>query len=302
MHQKPGGNGNGQRYAAGNNDMKEICGESTMGVAFLGPEAGYTHQAALDAFGRRPSFHSANTVEEVFELVNKGTCDYGVVPVENAFEGSIGSTLDSLRKYDLKICGERLLRIRHHLLIKDDGMESIKHLCAHPMAAAQCRAWITNHLTGITLVDADGSSTAARMAVENPEAAALGSRLTADTYGLKVVETGIEDQPTNVTRFITIGRTDMPPTGEDKTSLLFSVRHQPGALFEVLRYLARKKINMTRIESRPIRSRSWEYLFFVDLEGHEQDRDIQWALKKMEEICETFKRLGSYPVAKSPWP
>jgi len=271
-------------------------------VAFLGPDTGYTHQAARDVFGHSTSFHAAVDVEDVFKRVDEGTCRYGVVPIENAFEGSIGTTLDLLRKYDLKICGESLLRIRHDLLVKDDGMEDIKYLYAHPMAAAQCRAWITNHLPGITLIDAECSSTAARMAVENPEAAALGSRLTADTYGLKMAEDGIEDQPTNVTRFITIGRTDNLPTEKDKTSILFSVGHQPGALFEVLKYLAKKKINMTRIESRPIRSRSWEYLFFVDLDGHEQNRDVQWALNKMEETCETFKRLGSYPVASSPWP
>jgi len=222
--------------------------------------------------------------------------------IENAFEGSVDGTLDYFCNYELKICSEILVRIRHHLMSKAECTENIKILYSHPMAAAQCRAWIKNHLPKASLREVESTSLAARMAADEPEAAALGSNLSASTYGLKILEEDIEDHPDNVTRFVAIGKTDAQPTGRDKTSILFSVKHSPGTLYKVLENLARKKINMCRIESRPIRVRSWEYLFFVDIEGHSRDRDVLTAMKKMEECCVFFRQLGSYPAARSPWP
>jgi chorismate mutase / prephenate dehydratase len=276
--------------------------QETLKVAFLGPEANFTHQAALSLFGHSATFEPAGSVEEIFDMVDKGICRHGVLAIENAFEGSVDGTLDYFCNYELKICSEILVRIRHHLMSNVECIENIKILYSHPMAAAQCRAWITNHLPKATLREVESTSLAARMAADEPEAAALGSNLSASTYGLKILAEDIEDHPDNVTRFVAIGKTDAQPTGRDKTSLLFSVKHSPGTLYKVLENLARKKINMCRIESRPIRVRSWEYLFFVDIEGHSRDRDVRTAMKKMEECCVFFRQLGSYPVAKNPWP
>ncbi len=276
--------------------------QGPLNVAFLGAETSFTHQAALSLFGASAGYQSAETTEDVFDMVDKDLCNRGVVPIENAFEGSLGNVLDLFSRYELRICGENLQRIRYHLLTRAERIEDIKCLYSHPLAVAQCRAWIKNHLPGVPLKKSESSSLAAKRAAENEGAAALGSHLSARTYGLNMVEQDIGDRPDNVTRFVAIGKTDSQPTGQDKTSLLFSVNHRPGALFEALRSLARKKINMTKIESRPIRVRSWEYLFFVDLEGHAQDRKLGEALKNMEACCEEFKNLGSYPVAASPWP
>jgi len=271
-------------------------------VAFLGPETTFTHQAAISIFGEAAKFQSAGTVEEIFRLVDRDSCHYGVVAIENAFEGSLNNTLDLFRESELKICAENLQRIRLHLLTQSDQMEKIKCLYSHPMAVAQCRAWIANHMPKIPLREVESTALAGEIAAGDPEAAAIGSQLTALTYGLKMLEQDIEDHPHNVTRFVAIGKTRVRPTGKDKTSLIFSVRHRPGALHDALKSLAQKRINMTRIESRPMRVRSWEYLFFADLEGHREDVDVDKAIKKMKECCEFFKWLGSYPVASSPWP
>ncbi len=276
--------------------------EGPLKVAFLGPETTFTHQAALSLFGRSATLEPSESVEEIFDMVDKGLCQNGVLPIENAFEGSVDGTLDYFCNHELKICAESLIRIRHHLMSKAEDIEKIKTLYSHPMAAAQCRAWIKNHLPYATLTEVESTSLAARMAAGEPESAALGSNLSASTYGLKIMAEDIEDHPDNVTRFVAIGKTDAQPTGRDKTSVLFSVNHRPGTLYKVLKNLAQKKINMCRIESRPIRVRSWEYLFFVDIEGHSRERAIGTAMKKMEECCVFFRSLGSYPVARSPWP
>ena len=292
-------------------ELKQIFGEiisvgrsvqEALEVGFFGSETNDTHQAALDLFGSSATFHPTPSIEEVFSLVDRHVYQQGVVPIENAFEGSIGNVLDLFWKYDLKICAETLLRIRHHLLTGSDSLEGIRSLYAPPTAAAHCKAWIQNHLRDIPLEEVENASIAARRAVEDHGAAAIGSSLAAATYGLKVLEKGIEDHPDNVMRFVSIGHMDTTPTGRDKTSILFSVQHRPGALFEVLKNLARRKINMSRIESRPIRVRGWEYLFFVDLEGHAETREVHAALEKMKQACMSFRHLGSYAMADSPWP
>ena len=276
--------------------------QAPLTVAYLGPEASFSHQSALSIFGQSAEYRPAESIEEVFDLVEKDRCLQGVVPIENAFEGSLTNTLDLLRDYGLRITAENLLRVRYHLLASGRDVERFKVLYAHPMAAAQCRAWIRNRMPGVSIEESTSSSMAARQAAEDPEAAALGNQLAAKTYNLTVLEEGIEDHPDNVTRYVSIGRTEGRRTGKDKTSIMFSANHRPGALFEILKTLAKRDVNMTRIESRPMKTRSWEYLFFVDLQGHEEDKNIRSALKKLEAHCESFKRLGSYPVGKSPWP
>ena len=270
-------------------------------IAFLGPEATFTHQAAISLFGRSASFLSAETIEKVFELVEKGTCQQGVVPVENSYEGSVGSTMDLLYQYELKISAELFLRIRHHLLSREDNISKIKHLYSHPMAIAQCHSWIKGNLPKVIVKETKSTSLATKMAADEPHAAAVGSQLSAHHYGLKILKEDIEDNPQNVTRFLAIGKSAADPTGRDKTAMLFSLRHEPGALHKVLEPLAQRNINMTRIESRPMKTRNWEYLFFVDLEGHEEDNNIREAVREMQGHCAFIKRLGSFPAGGEPW-
>jgi chorismate mutase/prephenate dehydratase len=275
--------------------------QAPISVAFLGPEGSFSHQAALSLFGHCSLFRASEDMEDVFRRVENGVCQRGLVPVENSYEGAVNNTMDLLYHYDLKIVAETFLRIRHHLLTRAEGPEAIKNLYSHPMALAQCRFWIKTNLTGVTVKEVDSTSTAARIASEQPASAAVGSRLAAETYGLQMLCRDIEDFPQNVTRFVALGKRTPALTGKDKTSLLFSLSHKPGALFRILAPLAKKEINLTRIESRPTRIRSWEYLFFVDIEGHEQDQKVGRAVKEMEEHCAFMKRLGSYPAGGDPW-
>ena len=270
-------------------------------IAFLGPEATFSHQAAISLFGRSASFLSAETIEKVFELVEKGTCQQGVVPVENSYEGSVGSTMDLLYQYELKISAELFLRIRHHLLSREDNISKIKHLYSHPMAIAQCHSWIKVNLPKVIVKETKSTSLATKLAADEPHAAAVGSQLSAHHYGLKILKEDIEDNPQNVTRFLSIGKSAADPTGKDKTAMLFSLRHEPGALHKVLEPLAQRNINMTRIESRPMKTRNWEYLFFVDLEGHEEDSNMREAVREMQGHCAFIKRLGSFPAGGEPW-
>lgn len=270
-------------------------------VAFLGPEATFSHQAAISVFGRSASFLPAETIEKVFDLVEKGICQRGVVPIENSYEGSIGSTMDLLYQYELKISAELFLRIRHHLLSREDSVDKIKRLYSHPMAIAQCHSWIKGHLPKVTVKETDSTSLASKLAADEPHAAAVGSQLSALHYGLKVLKEDIEDNPQNITRFLAIGKSSAGPTGRDKTSILLSLRHEPGALYKVLEPFARKNINMTRIESRPMKTRNWEYLFFVDIDGHEEDSNVREAVKEMEGRCAFVKRLGSFPAGGELW-
>jgi chorismate mutase/prephenate dehydratase len=270
-------------------------------VCYLGPESSNSNQAALTHFGQCASYRPAGSIEEVFQLVENDECRQGVVPIENAFEGSVNNTLDLLAGHTVKMTAEILLRVRYNLLSNAPDPTGIERLYCHPIAAAQCMAWIKNRLPDVPVEKVASSAKAAEEAAQDPKGAALGSRLAAKRYGLQIMEANIEDHPDNVTRFISIGKHIPRPTGEDKTSILFSTSHKPGALFDVLKILAKKNINMTRIESRPMKTRSWQYLFFVDIAGHAEEREIASALKKLEASCEFFKLLGSYPEGASPW-
>ncbi len=272
-------------------------------VGFLGPEGTFSHQAAIALFGNSSVFVPLESIEEVFSEVEKGSCHQGVVPIENSYEGSVKTTLDMLYKYDLRINGEVLIRIRHSLLSKEEDIRKIRKIYSHPMAISQCKLWIKTNLGNVSIYETQSTAEAAKIVLNEPESAAIGNRLLAEIYGLRILKHGIEDSPDNITRFLAIGKPgrQIEPTGKDKTSILFFLKDRPGALFRALEALAKKKINMTRIESRPMKTRKWEYLFYVDLEGHEKDPVVNSALKEMEESCVMLKRLGSYPSADRPW-
>ncbi len=271
-------------------------------VGFLGPEGTFSHQAALYMFGRSALFYPLDTIEEVFLSVEKGTCQQGIVPIENSYEGSVNTTLDMLYKYDLKINGEFLLRIRHSLMSKEKDIKKIKKIYSHPMAIAQCKAWIKANMGNVEIYETQSTAAGARIAAEEDGVAVIGNKLLSEIYGLNILMEGIEDTPNNITRFLLIGKNPVQePTKRDKTSILFFLRDKPGALFRALEALAKKRINMTRIESRPMKTRKWEYLFYVDMEGHERDPKVNEALLEMEESCVLLKRLGSYPAADKPW-
>jgi chorismate mutase/prephenate dehydratase len=264
-------------------------------VAYLGPEATFSHQAAVRYYGESASFRSADSIEDVFSLVEKDTCSWGVVPIENSYEGSVNITFDLFYKYELNICAEVFVRIRHHLLSRVEKIEDIKRVYSHSQALAQCRSWIKTNLPGIQSSEVASTSFAAKIAADDPESAALGRKTAAMIHGLNILAEGIEDHPDNVTRFFVIGKSRAEPTGKDKTSLLFLLNHQAGALYASLGHLADRGVNMTRIESRPMKGRNWEYMFFLDIEGHQKDGNIAEALVEMEKRCVFLKILGSYP-------
>jgi chorismate mutase/prephenate dehydratase len=275
--------------------------QQPLSVAFLGPEATFSHQAAISLFGHSAAFLSAETIERVFDLVEKRICERGVVPIENSYEGSIGASMDLLYRYELKISAELFLRIRHHLLSKEDDINAIRCLYSHPMATAQCHSWIKANLPNVVVKETESTSLATKQAADEKHAAAVGSQLSALHHGLKILKEDIEDNPQNITRFLAIGKSPARPTGRDRTSILLTLRDEPGALYGVLEPFARRNINMTRIESRPMKTRNWEYLFFVDFEGHEEDSNVREAIKEMAGRCAFLKRLGSFPAGGDPW-
>ena len=265
-------------------------------VAYLGPEGTFSHMAAISLYGNSAYLAPVDTIEDVFDMVEKDTCDHGVVPVENSYEGSVNTTLDLFYRYDLKICAETYVRIRHQLLSLEGGIKGIKKIYSHPMAIAQCRSWLKANMRGVAVEEVSSTSLAAVRAANEPGAAAIGNRKLEEIYSLKVLEEDIEDHPDNMTRFLAITKEQTAPTGKDKTSILFFLSDRPGSLYKALGALAERGINMTRIESRPMKSRSWAYLFFTDIEGHEQDAGVRDALIEMEKQCVLLKRLGSYPM------
>lgn len=264
-------------------------------VGFLGPEATFSHQAAISIFGNSAQFCPSRTFEDVFGSVEKGHCHQGIIPVENSLEGSVAGVWDLFNKFDLKICGEYYHRIRLSLMAQTRDLSGIRRLYSHPMPLAQCRLWLKSHLPDVPFESVESTSLAAKMANDDPDGAALGSRFLAETVGLKLLKEDIEDEPHNVTRFLVVGNSEPRPTGNDKTTLLFFLGHRPGALAEVLSVLAQREINVCRIESRPMPMRSWEYLFFVDLEGHRDDPAMAEAMAEMKRLCVFVKWLGSYP-------
>jgi chorismate mutase / prephenate dehydratase len=263
-------------------------------IAYLGPEGTFTHMAAIGLYGGSSMLYPVDAIEDVFDEVEKEISDLGVVPVENSYEGSVNVTLDLFYRYDLKIVAETYVRIRHHLLSRAGNIGEIKKIYSHPMALAQCRLWLKNTMRGVPVAEVSSTALAAKIASDEMGSAAIGNRALKDLYSLNLLKEDIEDHPDNMTRFVAIGKKPTIPTGNDKTSLLFFLSDKPGSLYGALGALAERGINMTRIESRPMRTRNWEYLFFTDIEGHEQDEHINEALREMEKHCVLLKRLGSY--------
>ena len=273
--------------------------QAPLQVAYLGPEATFSHQAAMQMFGDFALFHPARNFEEVFGLVDRGACQKGIIPVENSLEGSVGAVWDLFSRYDLRICAESYFRIRLHLLSRCANQEKIKTLYSHPMPLAQSRSWRKANMPNVRCEAVESTSLAAKIAAEDPEGAALGSRLLAETSGLSILAQEVADDPGNVTRFLVLGKDAAAQTGKDKTSLFFHLDHRPGALAQMLNVLSEKNINVCRIESRPIRMRAWEYVFFADIEGHTDEPRMAGVLESMRYRCVFMKCLGSYPAGNA---
>ena len=271
--------------------------ERPLRIGFLGPQGSFSHNAALRKFGQSVEYEPLADIASIFDEVSKGHCDLGVVPVENSTGGGVTETLDALIESNVKICAEVLLAI-HHNLLANCPPEAIKTIYSKPEIFAQCRKWLSATFKEADTVPVASSARAAQMAAEEPHAAAIGSIVAAELYELKVVFENIEDIANNVTRFLVISREDTRPTGEDKTSILFSTSHKAGALADVLEVFRRFDINMTNIESRPSKKREWEYYFFVDFLGHRTDTSVIDGLQEAQQHCLQLSTLGSYPRAK----
>jgi len=269
--------------------------EKKLKIAYLGPEATFTHLAAIKNFGKSAEYISTKSIADVFAEVEKGRADYGVVPIENSTEGVVNHTLDMFIESDLKICAETLLEILHCLLSQSDDLQKIKRIYSHPQAFAQCRNWLEDHLPNAELVETASTAEAAQRVKKERTAAAIASDLASELYGLKIVASRIEDRSDNFTRFLVISRDFPPSSGVDKTSILFSIKDRVGALHDMLVPFKKHNINLTKIESRPTKKKAWEYIFFVDFVGHLTEENVQKALSELEEQCLYLKILGSYP-------
>src|SRR5437762_2477187 len=268
--------------------------EKSMTIAYLGPEATFTHQAAIRRFGASLLYSSQKTIADVFSEVSKNRADYGVVPIENSTEGVVTHTLDMFVDSDLKIVSQIVLRVQHCLL-SNCRRSQIKKLYAHPQALGQCRGWVQTHLPRVEIIETSSNARSAEFAAREKESAAIAGVLAAEKYGVRILEHDIQDNAANATRFLVLGRQCSPPTGKDRTSVMFSIVDQVGALYRALAPFRRFRINMTKIESRPSKRKVWEYFFFVDCDGHTSDRKLAKALQMLGEHCSYTKVLGSYP-------
>jgi chorismate mutase/prephenate dehydratase len=272
--------------------------ERPLQVAYLGPEGTFTQAASIKHFGHAAVCVPQPTIDGVFAQVESGECNYGVVPVENSTEGMVSHTLDNFMDSSLKISGEVEMRIGHHLLVAPHtSADSITRICAHQQALAQCRNWLDRHWPGVEREAVSSNGEAARMALETPGVAAVAGDMAADLYQLEKLAEHIEDYADNTTRFLVIGREEVPPSGRDKTSIIVSSRNKPGALFSLLEPFRRAGVSLTRIDTRPSRTEKWAYVFFIEFEGHLQDSRIADILAELEEQSILLKPLGSYPQA-----
>jgi chorismate mutase/prephenate dehydratase len=269
--------------------------EQTLRVAFLGPEATFTHMAARGRFGLSARYVPAATIAGVFAEIEKGLADLGVVPIENSTDGVVNSTLDVFMDSDLVISSEIVIQVSQCLLTRSGTLDNIQKVYSHPQALGQCRGWLGANLPKAALIEVASTALAARLAKDDPVAAAVASELAGHLYDLKIAKEKINDEVRNVTRFLVIGHKPAARSGRDKTSLMLSVKDQPGILYKVLAPLANGGINLTRIESRPSRKKIWDYVFFVDLDGHVDDAEVSGAVEALRGACEAVKVLGSYP-------
>jgi chorismate mutase / prephenate dehydratase len=271
--------------------------EKPLRVAYLGPAGTFSESASRKHFGSAPDFLPLASIEDVFRAVEAGHADYAVVPVENSTEGAVNVTLDLLLVNPLKICGELKLRIHQHLLSRAAELGAVKRLYSHSQSLAQCHEWLNRNLGGVLRVPVASNAEAARLASEDPESCAIAGEAAAELYGLTKLATNIEDAPDNTTRFLVIATHDAGPSGDDKTSLVFSARNRPGAMHTLLEPLARHGVDMTKLESRPAGGGLWEYVFYADVKGHREEPAVAAALNELDERAAFVKVLGSYPVA-----
>lgn len=270
--------------------------EGPQRVAYLGPRATFTHLACIRKFGTSAQYIAVNGIRDVFDEVERGRAHFGVVPIENSTEGVVNHTLDMFVDSSLLIYGEVLQEVSHHLLSKADRLEDIKKIYSHPHAFAQCRNWLETNLPHLPLTEVASTARAAELCAEDPSSAAIASELAAELYGLKVLKSRIEDNINNFTRFLVLSQKSPERTGKDKTSVMLSVKDRIGALYDLLRPFASHGINMTKIESRPSRRKAWEYIFFIDIEGHVEEDRVKKAMEEVKGRCLFLKILGSYPA------
>jgi chorismate mutase/prephenate dehydratase len=268
--------------------------EKPVDVAFLGPRDTFSHKASLRIFGTHATYHPVATVDDIFTEVERMRVDYGVVPVETSMGGGVSDTLDRFLSSDVKIVNEIMLHIVQNLL-SNTPLDEIKKVYSKSQPFVQCRNWLKGNLPNAELIETPSTAEAARIAAGEPGTAAIASDLAAETYNLSILVRGIEDASANFTRFFVIGQQLAKPTGNDKTSVLASIKDRPGALYELLTPLRKRKINLTRIESRPSRRKAWDYVFFIDLVGHCDDPELKEALRELSQHCTELKVLGSFP-------
>jgi len=271
--------------------------EDAMKVAYLGPQGTFSQEAASKHFGGLAALEPCASIDEVFRQVETGGCGYGVVPVENSTEGAIGRTLDLLLSTPAKICGEVMLPIRQCLMTRSRKLSAVRKVYSHAQSLAQCQQWLARRLPGAQRVAVVSNAEAARLAAREPHSAAIGPKTAAALYRLALLARNIEDEAKNTTRFLVIAEHGAAPSGEDKTSLILSARNVPGAVHALLTPLAANRVSMTRLESRPSRAGLWEYMFYVDIEGHQRDAKVARALAELERKASFLKNLGSYPAA-----
>ncbi len=264
-------------------------------VAYLGPEATFSHLAGVKYFGQSADYKPMESIDDIFSDVEKGRVAYGIVPVENSIEGSVFSTLDSFMKYKVQICGEVRLEISHNLVCRSGNIEDIQSVASHSQPLAQCRDWLRKHLPNIPTLPVFSTGAAAQMASNNPNIGAIASSLAIKTYELQVVVKGIEDYRGNTTRFLVIGKKSPNASGSDRTSLLLGLMDRPGSLNEALTILSEEKINLAKIESRPVKGKQWKYLFFIDMMGHIESEKIRIGCERLRGLCSYYEWLGSYP-------
>ncbi|HXQ64364.1 MAG TPA: prephenate dehydratase [Steroidobacteraceae bacterium] len=276
-----------------------LAQQEPLKIAFLGPEGTFTQQAVLKHFGHSVRALPLPAIDDVFREVESGVADFGVVPIENSTEGTVSHTADMFLLSPLKICGEVELRVHQHLIGWVDSLERIERICSHQQSLAQCRGWLSEHLPNVERIAVASNAEAARRARDEDGTAAIAGEAAAEVYGLKILVPEIEDRPDNATRFLIVGRKILEPSGRDRTTLLLSGPDTagPGALLRLLEPFARHGISMSRLESRPSRRKKWDYVFFVDVEGHASDAPVAKALAEIKRRASLCKLLGSYPRA-----
>jgi chorismate mutase/prephenate dehydratase len=271
--------------------------EKTMTIAYLGPEATFTHQASIQKFGASLNYSPQKTITDVFAEVSKTRADYGVVPVENSTEGVVTHTLDMFVDSDLQIVAQIVLPVQHCLLSRFKKTQ-ITRLFSHPQSLGQCRLWVQKNLPHAEIIETSSNARSAEMAAKEPASGAIAGALAAQKYKVPILEFDLQDNAANATRFLVLGRQCGPATGKDRTSIMFSIMHRVGSLYHALAPFRRYRINMTKIESRPSKRKAWEYFFFVDIDGHQEDRKVTRALQMLSEHCSFVKVLGSYVNAE----